>query len=271
MIQIIVPTDFSDASKNAFHYACALSADLPSARIILFHSYDNEFRGSDGSPLAGAEENSISIMLLALENIIKEHGSKGLSITPVVQKGGFLKSFQELIAQQENCLVVMGLRGASRLEQFFMGSTTLRVAEHIKCPVLIIPPHAVYQKINTVIFSSDLHQVKQTTPTDLLCRVLRLFSPKLIVAYVNMDQQDYDVYKQEKSDLDVLLKEFWPEYLIIRINDFAKAIHGLALEKQADLIITVPRKHGFWERVFTTSHTSKLAYHSDIPLLTIHE
>lgn len=271
MTHLIVPTDFSDTSKNAVKYACQLALDLQEAEIILFHSYENEFSGSDGSPLAGQEDASVSIMTVAMENIRNEYATTNQKVSLVIQKGSFLKQFQDLLSQYDDCFVVMGLRGASRVEQFFIGSSALRVAEQVKCPVMIIPPHAVYQKINSVIFSSDLRNVTETTPIDALRSFLRLFMPKLIVAYVNMDQQDSGIFKQEKSELDVLLREFWPEYQIIRINDFAKAIHDLAIEKQADLIITVPRKHGFWERVFTTSHTSKLAYHTDIPLLTVHE
>lgn len=271
MTTLLVPTDFSETSKNAIRYACALAEDMHDTKIILFHSYENEFSGSDGSPLAGQEEVSFSINQMALDSIIREYASTKLNITPIIRKGSFLVTFRELTESLSDCFIIMGLRGASRVEQFFMGSSTLRVAEQVKCPVLIIPPNAVYQKIRTVIFSSDLQHVRETTPIDGLRSFLRLFMPKLIVAYVNMDQQDSDIFKQEKAELDVLLEGFWPEYQIIRINDFAKAIHELAIEKQADVIISVPRKHGFWERVFTSSHTSKLAYHTDIPLLTIHE
>lgn len=271
MTHLIVPTDFSDTSKNAVRYACQLALDMHDIKVILFHSYDNEISGSDGSPLSGQQDATVSIMTIAMENIIQEYGCKDLNIEYVVKKGSFIRQFQELISEYNNCMVIMGLRGASRMEQFFIGSSALRVAELVKCPVFIVPPQAVYQKIRSVIFSSDLRHVRETTPIDALRSFLRLFMPKLTVAYVNVDQQDSDDFKQEKNELDILLEGFWPEYRIIRINDFANAIHDLALEIDADVIITVPRKHGFWERVFTSSHTSKLAYHTDIPLLTIHE
>jgi hypothetical protein len=40
---------------------------------------------------------------------------------------------------------------------------------------------------------------------------------------------------------------------------------------QADLILTVPRKHGLFEGLFRRSRTAKLAFHTHIPMLAIHE
>ena len=36
-----------------------------------------------------------------------------------------------------------------------------------------------------------------------------------------MDNQDVDDCKQEKSELDILLEGFRPEYQVVRINDDA--------------------------------------------------
>lgn len=272
MLQLIVPTDFSDTARNAVRYACRLAADLNACELILFHSFENAFSGSDGSPFTGQDEAGKEIARLALENLSQTYaGDVPLRFGYEVRKGSFLHEFQDFLRQHPDALIVMGLRDASRIEQFFMGSSTLRIAEQIDHPILIVPPDAVYKKIQTVIFSSDMRNVRETTPVQALRGFLRLFFPKLIVAYVDMDNQDADDFTQEKSELDILLEGFRPEYQVLRINDYATAIHDLAVNKQADVIVTVPRKHSFWERVFTSSHTSKLAYHTDIPMLTIHE
>jgi nucleotide-binding universal stress UspA family protein len=39
---------------------------------------------------------------------------------------------------------------------------------------------------------------------------------------------------------------------------------------EADWIITLPKDHGFFSSLFTTSHTTRLAFHSKIPVLAIH-
>jgi nucleotide-binding universal stress UspA family protein len=103
--------------------------------------------------------------------------------------------------------------------------------------------------------------------------VLSIFRPKLYVA--NVDVEHYveitEDYKKEKADMDELLDGFEPDYAFIRLYDFTEAINQFAIDRKADLIITVPRRHNFLSRVFSTSHTEKLAYHTHIPLLAIHE
>jgi hypothetical protein len=118
-----------------------------------------------------------------------------------------------------------------------------------------------------------MKNVRTTTPVKTLRKVLDLFSPKLYVA--NVDTEHFveisEEYKQEKAVMNELLEGFEPDYAFIRLYDFTEAIHQFANDRKADLIITAPKKHGFLEKIFTTSHTEKLAYHTHIPLLAIQE
>jgi nucleotide-binding universal stress UspA family protein len=53
--------------------------------------------------------------------------------------------------------------------------------------------------------------------------------------------------------------------------DFLDAISNFASDHEIDLIVTVPRKHSFISGLYKTSHTKKLAYHSHVPVVAIHE
>jgi hypothetical protein len=67
-----------------------------------------------------------------------------------------------------------------------------------------------------------------------------------------------------------MLKDFHPEYYFIRLYDFTDAINQFVLDKNIDMILTVPKSHSFLKSVFKTTHTSKLAYHSHVPIVAIH-
>ena len=71
--------------------------------------------------------------------------------------------------------------------------------------------------------------------------------------------------------LDTILYGYKPEYLFENNNNFVEAVNIVALEKMIDLIITIPKKHGLFEGLFHTSATKKLAYHSHVPIMVIHE
>jgi nucleotide-binding universal stress UspA family protein len=167
----------------------------------------------------------------------------------------------------------MGINGATKLEEIFIGSTTLSVINHRVAPVLVIPPDNVYREIDNVVFASDFKNVDETTPVSELRKFLEMLNAKVHV--VNVDVDHYveltEEYQTEKAKLNKILDGFNPEYAFVRMYDFVDSINTFAQDRQADIIITVPRRHSFLEGIFKTSHTKKLAYHTHIPLLALPE
>lgn len=274
MRKFIIPTDFSDTSKNAARFAVHMAKDIPDCELILFHSFDRVVAGSDGTPMSSDPQARMSISIAALENV-KESLSLNSDaiIRCIAEEGSFMSSLEKIIQEEKADMVVMGINGATRLEQVMIGSSTLGAINQTFCPVMIIPPEATYRKINTVVYACDMKNVEDTTPIKNLRKMLETFKPRLYV--VNVDTEHYveitEDYKQQKAKMDVLLDGFNPEYAFVRLFDFIDAINQFATDRNADLIITVPRKHSFLSSLFTTSHTRKLAYHSHLPVLAIHE
>ena len=91
---------------------------------------------------------------------------------------------------------------------------------------------------------------------------------------VNVDTEHYveltDEYKSQRAKLHAMLDGYNPEYYFIRMYDFMDAINQFVADKDIDMIITFPRKHTFLSKIFKSSHTKKLAYHSDVPIVAIH-
>ena len=154
-----------------------------------------------------------------------------------------------------------------------MGSNALNMARQGVCPVIIVPPNAEFKKIENVLVASDFKNVKSTTPVAQIRKILEIFKPKLHI--VNVDSEHYveltDEYKSERAWLAKVFEEFNPEFYFIRMYDFLDAISNFTTDHNIDLIVTVPRKHSFLSGLYKTSHTKKLAYHSHVPVVAIHE
>jgi nucleotide-binding universal stress UspA family protein len=71
--------------------------------------------------------------------------------------------------------------------------------------------------------------------------------------------------------MDELLRGFNPEYSFLEAHDFVKGINNYVKDHHADLIITVPHRHNFIADLFSKTHTEKLVYHTDVPVLAVHE
>lgn len=275
MKKLLVPTDFSDTSKNAAAFAAKMAADVQNAKIILIHVSDKITGGSDGSPLTEDDDDRRVILTQALSQLKDELLAVAqVPIEFVMEKGSSLvETLTRYVRHQAIDMVIMGITGATRLEQIFMGSNTLEMAKESVCPVLIVPPDATYRKIKNVVLASDFKDVDITIPVAPLKATLDLFKPTLHI--VNVDSEHYveltDEYKAERMKLESMLKNYAPEFAFIRQYDFFDAISQFVEDRNIDLIVIVPKDRSFLSGLFKTSHTKKLAYHSHVPIVAIHE
>lgn len=276
MKKFLVPTDFSDTSKNAAKYAAQAVAGVPGATIILYNVSDKIAAGADGSLLTETDDDRALILGNALQQLKDEIQpfAGGAAISTVLEYGSSLvENMERYVRHYDIDMVIMGITGATRLEQIFIGSNTLDMVNTAICPVLIVPPDANFRQIKTVVLASDLKDVATTTPVAPIRSVLDIFKPTLHI--VNVDHEHYvavtDEYKAEADILGSMLAEYKPEFFFIRQYDFLDAISQYAQDKSIDLIITVPKKNSFLGGLFKTSHTKRLAYHSHVPIVAIHE
>jgi len=276
MKKFLVPTDFSDTSKNAARFAVQAVANEKDATIILYNLHDVVAAGSDGSLLTETENDRIIVLTEALNNLKDEL----LTLSPsakieIVLEGGssLVDSLDRYVRHHGIDLVLMGITGATRLEQIFMGSNTLNLVDKGICPVMIIPPDATYHPIRNIALASDLKEVETTTPIAAIKGVLKIFNASLHV--VNVDSEHYvditDEYKAERAKLEKMFAGYNPEFYFIRQYDFQEAISQFSIDRAIDAIIIVPKRNSFLSGLFKTSHTKKLAYHSHIPIVAIHE
>lgn len=275
MKRIMVPTDFSDTAKNAARYAVKLAASIPDASIILYNLTDKIAVGSDSSPLTEGKNDRFIILHAALSNVKTELDQLAtVPVELVIEEGSSLTDNLERYVRLHGIdLIIMGITGATRLEQIFMGSNALNVVNLAICPVIIVPPDATYKPVNKVLFACDFKDVASSVPVVPIKSVLNSFKPTLLI--VNVDTDHYveitEEYKAQRALLENMLQEYNPEFYFIRMYDFQDSISSFAADRNVDLILTVPRKHSFLTGLFKTSHTKKLAYHSHVPILAVHE
>lgn len=275
MHTIIVPTDFSDTSKNAARFAVQVAAQVPDTQILLYNVFRRVLSGSDGSPLADEPHARKKIVMAALEHMKADLLAIGATtITCIAEEdSSFLDCLERLARHQKADIIIMGITGSTKLEQIFMGSNALNMIDRNVCPVMVVPPDASFKGIKNILFATDMKDVERTIPVKPLQSVLNLFKPTVHV--VNVDSEHYvevtQEYKKERAKVEEMLKDYKREFYFIRMFDFIDAINQFTKDKNIDVIITVPRKNSFLSSLFKTSHTQKLVYHSSVPLVAIHE
>ena len=275
MKTFIVPTDFSDTSKNAARFAAHLADQVRDSHIILYNVFDKIETGSDGSVVYNDHEARKTIMELALSSVKTEMNAlaPGVQITCLAEEeSSFIDSLERLARHKAADMIIMGITGATPLEQVF-GSNTLNMVHKNVCPVMIVPPDATFTGIKNIAFTSDFKDVDKTTPIDALRKVLDIFNP--LIPVVTVDSEHYveltEEYKAERAKLEVILAGYDTEYYFMRQYDFVDAINQFVADYKIDILFIVPKKHSFLGGLFKSSYTKKLAYHSHVPLVAIHQ
>ncbi len=276
MKSILVPTDFSEISRNAASYAIHYAAYYQFDRIVLYNAYQ--------APVI-AEPTIPAIQVVdfdTLRNIstsgLEQFRSDLLPLAGDAIKIEFLSEFGSLdagindICQRVKAdLIVMGIAGGSGFEERIIGSTATSVAQHTTTPLFIIPPEATFVALEIIVLACDFKKVEQSTPFTEVRNLLNTTKAKLSILHIEENDKHPDDVLEQQLILQHELKDYAPGFFFIKNSDFVEGIEEYTSANKVDLIITVPKKHGLFERLFRRSHVKHLAFHTTIPLLCIHE
>ena len=145
LLRILVPMDFSEASKEAAKYAFSLAdrygAELHAVHVVedIAPSLPEAARHMASFP----EDYTAQARELAEKQLAAELPSDlagGREVVQVIKVGAPLVHILDYAAENNVDLIVMGTHGRTGLSRFLIGSVAERVVRHAPCPVLIIRP-----------------------------------------------------------------------------------------------------------------------------------
>lgn len=261
MKTVIVPFDFSKTSLNAAEYATRMLTGYYGITLVLYHAYRDH-----------GDRDEVMQELNRLRDYLR---TVGIVKTEIMagESADFLDSLEHLCIDLKADLVVMGITGRSGIEQKLIGSNTLRMMRKQICPVLIVPAEASFQGIRQVLMTSEMKNVEKTTPEAAIRKVLKTFHPKMHV--LNVDSEHFvaisDEYRHEMEKMKAMFSDFHPDFHFLDMHNTDEAISQFATDHQVDMLILVHREQTLLDRLFSKSHTHKMAYQSTIPLLAVHE
>ena len=277
MKTILVPTDFSEAARNAAQYAISFAKQMKAAEIIFYNTYQAPpvvdvnmamVETVDVNLLKKNSEESLEFFRQQLQPFC----DAGIALSTHSEYGMLTTDINDVCRQHHADVIVMGVTGAGKLSETLMGSYAVDVSRRSNTPVIIVPPGAVYTAIEEVMLACDFTKVAETTPVEPIKKILNATAAKLFVVNIDHNNRHFKPETlQENFALHALLDPFNPDYEYIDDTDFVGAINKFALEKEVDLIITIPKKMGWFDHLFKRSHTSMLAFHSHVPLMVVHE
>ena len=143
--KILYPTDFSESAQAAFEYVKKLK-DAGTEEVVLLHVYDEKYIDIhwEIESFEKVKHDVVKALLKKNYNKLKELEKQlndlGLKTEMIVDEGIPFEMITKTSEEFNVSIIVMGSHGERGFIEKILGSTTGRVLQRSKIPVLIVKP-----------------------------------------------------------------------------------------------------------------------------------
>lgn len=278
MKKILFPTDFSKTAENAFLYALNLAQGL-NAEILVLNSYEIPVISATnaGQPeLLQEVYNTIELngfeyfknQAPLLRKIAEDAGYHSINLSFQYEEGTVPFVINTILEKEAVDLIVMGTTGSSTIENKIFGSNTVHVLNNVTVPVLTVPSECEFTELKKIGFATSLKETDKASLHELIA----LAKP------LNAKIECLHVVQDDDTTYEAVLNNWIAEFSPLNVHfhtyegyDLEETIYDFIDTYEINLVCVVKRQLNFLEKLFTTSLTKKLAYHSYVPVLALRE
>lgn len=271
MKNILVPIDFSDASRNAANYAASL-AQAFDARVTLINAIERPTLVDD-SVLAPVLVTQAEIVQ-ENSNLINQEMESLLKIYPVrmdafVREGFITETIGNLATEIAADLIVVGMKGKGE-SRAFLGSTVTKITRRLSHPVLVAPAKASFQLPATIAVASDFDPDFENEQYHLLIELAQKFDSMFKIVNVAVKGRQMKPSQAiGKMKISRALAQYATEFHTIREDKVDEGLENFLEEQDPDLLVMIAREHSFIDRLFGKVHTKEMSYKTRKPLLIL--
>ena len=274
MVNILVPTDFSDLSRVAINYAVKVANKLDGT-LTLLHvvTVIQPTRASMRLRLEALEEELLKVAREDMELLMAELAGKLKTSKPIeqriVQGSSFNAAVKNEAKKLRSGLIVIGTRGANGLKKVVLGSNTASLIEISHIPVLVVPELAEFTSFRKLVYATDLSSIESELET--LLPYIKIFESTVHVFHAASSAKASAA--AEAKIKEAIAKVDYDKFKVQVVvdKDVDKAVEAYVKETSSDLLATFTHEHSVYEKLFNRSLTRKLAFQSRLPLLALRQ
>ncbi|MEM8929183.1 MAG: universal stress protein [Bacteroidota bacterium] len=281
MKRILIPTDFSNNAWNAICYAMQLFQNQE-CEFYLLNTYTPVI---PSSRFMAPMVNGVRI-----EDAVRSTSENGLIKTVERIQSAFhnpkhcfetISSFNLLADEVKDVvdsyridLIVTGTKGASGMDEVFMGSNTVRIIKSTKkCPVLAIPQHFEYQSPSEIAFATDFNRFYSSSELMPLIDLANSFEATIRIVYVQYEIRALSELQQFNLNM---LRKYLAEvehyiHTVSELNSVSHTLDVFSKELDIHLLAMLHYQHSYMEKMTREPIVKRTAFHTQIPLLVIPE
>lgn len=272
---ILAPTDFSAAAANAVSYAAEL-AHLTGARLVLLHVFHLPIPPTE-FPIAVATDDELTAGALKQLHVVEQELQQRFNGTLKTQCearcGLATDAIAEVAEELPANLVVAGMTGGGVLKRRLLGSVSTSLMHALKCPLLVLETHCTFTPPKTILLACDYEFMPTTTLLQPVLELQQLFGAHIKLVHVKDDPQKATTADEltEALKLELTLKGVPHSFHTISNEDTEEGLALFQISHNTDWLVMIVRKHGWLHNLINESHTQRMAFQTNVPLLTVQE
>jgi nucleotide-binding universal stress UspA family protein len=264
MKNILVPVDFSSAALNAARYSIEL-AKKTKAKVIFFHAYlvPGKIRGYQLVTEREILDDCCQKMLAFIKNLNQRYDN----IHYRLRRGSPVNAIRKAARETKAELIILGITGGGPVKEKLIGSTAIDLARASEFPLIIVPAGASFSDMHKVAIAVDPYTGLSASSLGILYALKENFGSEMSVVNVVTDEKAGPHILKMESDLDIMNIPYTVHHPAA--TNVGIGLDSFLRQSGSQLLAIIPRKHGFFEDLFDSGNTKRLAFHTTIPLLTL--
>lgn len=280
MKNVLLPTDFSENAWNATKYAIELFKDEECV-FHLLNTYTPAIASSRfmATSLSNVQEGSMrNSSERGLEEILRKikkdfnfpkHSYKTISSFSLL-----VDEIKDIVENSGIDLIVTGTKGASGIDEVFMGSNTVRIIKSVKnCPVLAIPQHFEYTSPTEIAFATDFNRFYSLSELQPMIDLAKAFKAAIRIVHVQYEIKALSEIQMFNLNM---LRKYLNEvehyvHTVSELNSVSKTLEVFTKELDIHLLAMLNYQHSYMEKMTREPVVKRMAFHTQIPLLVIPE
>ncbi|WP_282050411.1 universal stress protein [Maribacter aquivivus] len=218
MKNILIPTDFSLPAWNATKYAMQLFAESECVFYFL-NAYTPELhsnrlmagRVTEAPKDYSAQTASEKGLKKVLQRIKKQCNNPLHSYKTISSFSMLIDEVKDVIEKRHIDFVIMSASGGTDDESIFLGRNTVRILNHInKCPVMVIPPRAVFENLHSISVVSEFNHLFKSEELSPVVDLARYFNSTVQIA--SMQNATPQITELQQINHEIIAKKLGSVY-----------------------------------------------------------
>jgi nucleotide-binding universal stress UspA family protein len=252
---VLVPFDFSGASKKALDYAVNFIGKNKGMKVVLAYVSENQ---------------NTAIPEKDLDKTVKKYDLNG-RMEWVSASGTLIAALINIQKKRQIDLVIMGTSGVTD-EKVQSETHTSTLVLEADCPVLVVPYNDKKFKIKHIALVLGKEKIDDTETLNTLLDVARKFNAKVHVVTIENKPESYgysNIDVENENALAYYLENFYEDHTFIKNPDVVEGIFSYVSKKDIDMITILPRNHAKKSEPSEGQLTQVLTQRSQVPVLAI--